>query len=58
MRVRVEVDIQERIFLTKRIPRVGSDELSCTMIPTDETCGLRAVSWRKKKNKYWGDTPT
>ena len=28
---------QERIFLTTRIPRVGSDEMSCTMIPTDET---------------------
>ena len=44
----IEVDIQERIFLTKRIPRVGGDELSCTMIPTGETCGYGG-SWRKEQ---------
>ena len=36
-RVRVLVLIfEERIFLTKTNPTLGSDELSYTMIPTDE----------------------
>ena len=40
---------QERIFWTKRIPRVGNEELKYTMIPTGGTCGYE-ISMAKETN--------